>query len=173
MLIVTTGNGKGKTTAAIGQAIRAVGHGKHVFFAQFIKCDGYPSGEDLILRNFPGQITFLKGGKGFVGICGDNFPFSEHRAAAEKTLARVKAAACSGKYDLVVLDEANVAVDLKLLSIKELSTFLDSVPDSCDIVVTGRNASASIQDRADFVTECLEIKHPFHNHVAAKKGIEY
>jgi cob(I)alamin adenosyltransferase len=82
MLILTTGNGKGKTTAAIGQTTRALGHGKKVFFAQFIKCDSYPSGEDEILPKLP-NLTFLKGGKGFVGICGDKLPIEEHKAAAK------------------------------------------------------------------------------------------
>lgn len=173
MLIVATGNGKGKTTAAIGQAIRAMGHGKRVFFAQFIKCDGYPSGEDIVLRKFGDQLTFVKGGKGFVGICGDKLPFAEHRDAAEATFLAAKSAACSGQYELVVLDEVNVALALKLLTRKEVIDFLDSVPASCDLVFTGRNADAKILQRADFITECVEIKHPFRKEVAAKKGIEY
>jgi len=176
MLIVATGNGKGKTTAAIGQAIRALGHGKRVFFAQFIKCDGYPSGEDGILRNFgDDRLTFIKGGKGFVGILGDKLPFAEHRAAAKKLLAQAEEAARTEHYDLLILDEINVALALKLLTSAEVTAFLDAVPATCDVVFTGRGAAQDIIARADFVTECTEVKHPFHNKipVAAKKGIEY
>ena len=79
----------------------------------------------------------------------------------------------SGTYGLIVLDEINVAISLTLLSIKEVLTFLDILPDSCDIVFTGRYADARFLKRADFITECLEVKHPFQNNVAAKKGIEY
>ena len=173
MLIVATGNGKGKTTAAIGQAVRALGHGKRVFFAQFIKCEGYPSGEDEVLRNFGDSITFLKGGKGFVGILGDKLPLSAHQEAARKTLALARTAATSGHYELVVLDELNVALFLHLLELKNILDFLEAVPENCDIVMTGRDADPKIIDRADFVTECREVKHPYHKNVAAKKGIEY
>ena len=173
MLIVATGDGKGKTTAAIGQAIRALGHGKRVFFAQFIKCDNYPSGEDEVLRKFGDHLTFVKGGKGFVGILGDKLPFSEHQSAAQGLLMAAAEAARSGKYELLVLDEINVAMALKLLSLDEVLAFLDSAPAACDIVFTGRGALTKILHRADFVTECVEIKHPFRKSVAAKKGIEY
>lgn len=173
MLIVATGDGKGKTTAAIGQAIRALGHGKRVFFAQFIKCDNYPSGEDSMLRNFPGQLTFLKGGKGFVGICGDRLPFEEHRSAAQKALAAAREAALSGMFNLLILDEINVALALHLLAMEEVDDFLRVVPVSANVMFTGRGADPKIIERADFVTECKEIKHPFHQHVAAQEGVEY
>jgi cob(I)alamin adenosyltransferase len=173
MIIVATGDGKGKTTAAIGQAVRALGHGKRVFFAQFIKCDNYPSGEDNILRGFEGRLTFVKGGKGFVGICGDKLPIAEHRAAARKTFALAEEAARSGNYDMIVLDEVNVAVALKLIAPGEVLEFLDSIPPSCDVVLTGRNADPRVIRKADFVTECVLIKHPYHKKVAARKGIEF
>ncbi len=174
VLIVATGNGKGKTTAAIGQAVRAMGHGRRVFFAQFIKSDGFPSGEDRLLRTaFGDQLTFLKGGRGFVGICGDTLPFAEHRAAALATLDAVREAVASGSYGLLVLDEANVAMALKLIAREEMDDFLAAVPVECDVVITGRGADESIISRADFVTECVEVKHPFHSKVPAKKGIEY
>lgn len=174
MIIVATGDGKGKTTAAIGQAVRAMGHGKRVFFAQFIKCDGYPSGEDVMLRAFGAdKLTFIKGGKGFVGICGDKLPFSAHKAAAHETLSLAKKAAISGKYDLMVLDEVNVAVALKLLTVEDVFAFLDSVPAACDVMLTGRRADPKVIARADFVSECLEVKHPFHKNVKAKAGVEY
>jgi len=173
MLIVATGDGKGKTTAAIGQAIRALGHGKKVFFAQFIKSDKYPSGEDVILRRIKKNLTFIKGGEGFVGILGDTLPLEMHKAAAMRTLTLAQDAAVSGKYDLVILDEANVAVSLGLITKEALCAFLDAVPCACDVVITGRNADSRVLDRADFVTDCVEVKHPFHNKVHAREGIEF
>src|SRR3989344_7646159 len=118
MLIVATGDGKGKTTAAIGQAIRALGRGRRVFFSQFIKCEDYPSGEDDILRGFGEQLTFIKGGKGFVGILGDKLPREEHAAAAQETLTLAAEAAAFGRYGLAILDEANVAVTLGLITVQ-------------------------------------------------------
>ncbi len=173
MLIVATGDGKGKTTSAIGQAIRAIGNGRRVFFAQFIKCDDFPSGEDEMLRHLGDKLTFVKGGKGFVGICGDKLPFSEHQGTAQKTLALAEEAVMSGAYTLVILDEVNVAVALKLLTVDDLLRFLDSVPSTCDVMFTGRHADPKIIKRADFVTNCVEVKHPFHKKVPAQKGIEY
>ena len=173
MLIVATGNGKGKTTAAVGQAVRALGRGRKVFFAQFVKSDGYPSGEDEVLRGLAPGITFLKGGKGFVGILGDKLPIEEHRGAAAKTLGAALEAARSGQYGLIVLDEANVAVALDLVPLKALLDFLAAVPSECDVMLTGRMADPEILRRADFVTECVEVKHPFHDKVPAKKGVDY
>lgn len=172
MILLITGGGKGKTTSAIGQAIRALGRGRQVFFAQFIKSDGYPSGEDKMLREMPG-VTFLKGGKGFVGILGDKLPFEEHRAAALDTLSQAREASASGKYGLIVLDEANVAVSLKLISEDELVDFADKLPAECDLVLTGRGATPRLIERADIVTLCEEVKHPYQQDVKAKKGIEY
>lgn len=173
MLILATGDGKGKTTAAIGQAIRALGRDKRVFFAQFIKSEGYPSGEDDILRGFGERLTFVKGGKGFVGILGDKLPREEHVAAAKETLALAKKAAAGGHYGLVVMDEANVAVALGLISFEALLDAVDSAASDCDIVVTGRGADPKLIARADMVTECVEIKHPFRQKVSARKGVEY
>jgi cob(I)alamin adenosyltransferase len=173
MVILATGDGKGKTTAAIGQAIRALGRGRKVFFAQFIKSESYPSGEDDILRGFGEQLTFIKGGKGFVGILGDSLPREEHMAAAHKTLALAKKAAASGDYGLVILDEVNVALSLDLVSLQEVLDVMDSAAPDCDMVLTGRAADPGLIARADMVTECLEVKHPFHQNIAARKGVEY
>ncbi|OGY98646.1 MAG: hypothetical protein A2855_01285 [Candidatus Liptonbacteria bacterium RIFCSPHIGHO2_01_FULL_57_28] len=173
MLIVATGDGKGKTTAAIGQAIRALGRGRRVFFSQFIKCEDYPSGEDEILRGFGEQLTFVKGGKGFVGILGDKLPREEHAAAARETLAKCEEAAAFGQYGLVVLDEANVAAALGLIAVEDILNLVDAAAPDCDVVVTGRGADPKLIEKADMVTECKEIKHPFHQKVAARKGLEY
>ena len=173
MIILATGDGKGKTTAAIGQAIRALGRDRKVFFCQFIKSEGYASGEDEILRGFGERLKFVKGGKGFVGILGDTLPREEHAAAARETLALAKAAAVSGEYGLVVMDEINVAVSLGLISTEDALDVMDSAAPDCDIVLTGRGATPDMIARADMVTECMEIKHPFHEKAPARKGIEY
>ncbi len=177
MLMVFTGNGKGKTTAAIGQAIRALGQGKRVFMIQFIKSTGYPSGEDEVLPELfsraGGRMHFEKGGLGFVGILGDKLPFEDHKAAARSTLLKAREAARSGDYDLVILDEVNVALGLKLIDLDDVLELLGVVPPSVDIIFTGRNAPSEILSRADLATRCEELSHPYQNKVPARKGVEY
>ncbi len=180
MFMVFTGNGKGKTTAAIGQAIRALGDGKRVFMTQFIKSHGYPSGEDNMLPAMTskkgGSMYFEKGGLGFVGILGDKLPFQDHCAAAKATLARARSAALSGNYDLVILDEINVALDLKLIELSAALELLDAVgalPEPPDIIFTGRYAHSEILFRADLASRCDELCHPYQNRVPARKGVEY
>lgn len=175
--MVFTGNGKGKTTAAIGQAIRALGQGKRVFMIQFIKGPGYPSGEDSVLPGIVsaagGKLHFEKGGRGFVGILGDELPFEEHCIAARETLEKAALAAQSGEYDLIILDEVNVALDLRLLTLSEITDFLDSVPPSVDTIFTGRYAHSEVLYRADLATRCDELCHPYRQQVVARKGVEY
>ena len=179
MLIVFTGNGKGKTTAAIGQAIRAMGAGKRVFMIEFIKGEQYPSGEDCILNAFEPRLHFEKAGLGFVGILGDKLPLKKHRAAAVCALKRAKDAMLSKQYDLFILDEINVALDLKLVTLEELVDFLDAVPAEVDAVFTGRHAHSEILARADLITNYEDVWHPYHPSVvtgqrtSAKRGIEY
>lgn len=173
MLIVITGDGKGKTTAAIGQAIRALGQGQKVFMAQFIKSESYPSGEDAILKAFRPRVKFLKGGKGFVGILGDKLPFAEHRAAAKKTFAEFTRALRARAYGLYILDELNVALKLKLISLGDIVPVLRGIPEDVNVIVTGRGIHPLIAQMADLVTECKEVKHPFRQKVAARKGLEY
>lgn len=173
MLLVFTGNGKGKTTAAIGQGIRALGQGKRVFMIQFIKGRGYPSGEDTILPKLGKKFVFKKGGRGFVGILGDELPRSVHRTAALKTLAEGERAIRSGKYDLVVLDEINVALGLKLIPKARVLKLARNIPDNVDIIFTGRGGLPEIEARAALVTRCEDVRHPYHGGTKAKKGIEY
>jgi cob(I)alamin adenosyltransferase len=177
MFMVFTGNGKGKTTAAIGQAIRALGDGKQVFMIQFIKSKGYPSGEDEILPHMVsragGRMHFEKGGLGFVGILGDKLPFKDHCAAAVATLEKAVLAARSGDYDLVILDEINVALDLGLIELPAALAILDVAPESTDIIFTGRYAHSEVLFRADLATRCEELCHPYQSRVKARKGVEY
>src|SRR3989338_4524888 len=115
MLYIFTGNGKGKTTAALGQAVRAVGEGKKVLMVQFIK-GPWKSGEDFLAKGLEPNFKLVKMGKGFVGIMGDTLPREEHEKAAEDALAYVRKEIESGKWDIVILDEVNNAVSLNLIS---------------------------------------------------------
>lgn len=163
MLIIFTGNGKGKTTAALGQAVRMVGRGKRVLMIQFIK-GPWKSGEDFVEIVQKGGVSgfeLRKRGLGFVGILGDTLPKSEHVKAATSAFAEFKTELESGKWGSIVLDEVNVAVNLGLLSETDVLRSLEGLPPKSIVILTGRNAPSSFVDRADLVTEMREIKHPF------------
>ena len=193
MILIFTGNGKGKTTAALGQAVRAIGNGKKVLMIQFIK-GPWISGEDYFVGEFQisnFQFKIVKTGKGFVGILGDKLPLSEHKKVAAKGLDLAKKAVKSRKYDLIILDEINNAVHLKLIKAVDVLKILHDykirteyentklrnnkikqfIPD---IILTGRNAPKSFIKVADIATEMKEIKHVFKKDKRSmKKGIEY
>lgn len=175
MLIIVTGNGKGKTTSALGQALRVIGDGGKAIMFQFIK-GPWLSGEDFIFAKsqIPStKFQIIKGGLGFVGIRGDTHPRGEHIKAAEATWAKVQKAIESKKYDLVILDELNVALDLKLLKLAPVYSFLKKNRARFNIMVTGRYAPKKIIEIGDIVSEVVDVKHPFEKGVGAKKGIEY
>ncbi len=193
MLIIFTGNGKGKTTAALGQAIRALGQGKRVLTIQFIK-GNWESGEHKFFKqiaNRKARIVIRRAGKGFIGILGDRLPFLVHKKAAEEALALAKKSIKSGKWDLIILDEINVAESLRLIKVAEVLKILHDYEIRIkyentklqknksqhfflpDIILTGRDAPKSFIKIADLVTEMKEIKHPFKKGKLAKKGIEY
>lgn len=175
MLIVFTGNGKGKTTAALGQAMRALGQGKRVLTLQFIK-SGQISGEHKFLKKFnipQSKFQMIPAGKGFVKILGDKLPFSIHQKAAQQALQLAKKAIKSKKWDLIILDEINVAVNLKLIKAAEVLKILGRMTADKVAILTGRNAPKIFIQKADLVTEMKEIKHPFQKGKKAKKGIEF
>ena len=172
MIIVYTGNGKGKTTAALGQAVRALGEGKKVIMIQFIK-GPWISGEDVFVKKLKIEnckLKIVKGGKGFVGIMGDRLPRSVHKKAAKDTLKLAEKTILSKKYDLVILDEINVAVGLKLISENEVLKMLKKTPQGIDVVLTGRGAPKKFVDLAEIGTEMKEIKYKFR---PSKQGLEY
>ena len=173
MLIIYTGYGKGKTTAALGSACRALGRGKRVLMVQFIKSKEYSSGEDEAVKKLGNNFTFRKMGIGFVGILGDKKPFSAHQKAAEKALAFARSAITGGKYDMIVLDEINVAVDLKLLKASDVLSALKQSPEKMIFIFTGRGAPKSFIKKADLVTEMREVKHPFNKKKRACLGVEF
>ena len=164
---VYTGTGKGKTTAALGLALRAVGAGLKVFFAQFIK--GRFCSEITAIERYADQITFKQYGRGCF-IYGN--PDEADIAAGREGLEDVRKALQTGRYDVVVLDEANTAVHLGLFSADDLLSVIDAAGDNVEIVITGRNVPRRILDRADLVTEMMEVKHYHRKGVKARKGIE-
>lgn len=170
MIIVYTGNGKGKTTAALGLILRASGYNKKIMLIQFVKNSF--SGELRSLKKLKG-LKIIRGGKGFVGILGDKLPLEEHKKAALDTFDLLYKETMSGKWDLVVADEIIGAVSGKLLDAGLVLDLIDRKPDFVDLVMTGRNVSQEIIDKSDLVSEIKSIKHPFDKEVKAKKGIDY
>lgn len=164
---VYTGDGKGKTTAALGLALRAAGAGLRVFIAQFVKGRAYS--EDRALARFKGRITVMKFGRRCF-IHGK--PTAEDAAAALRGLKEAENAIRSGRYDLVILDEATIAAHLKLFPVSELLRLADAKPAGVELVITGRYAPRSLIRKADLVTEMREVKHYYRRGVRARNGIE-
>jgi cob(I)alamin adenosyltransferase len=165
---VYTGNGKGKTTAALGLALRAVGAGKKVFFAQFIKGKIYSEIEAV--RKFVPGITIKQYGLGCFIV---EKPTETDIRAARKGLAEVADVLKSDKYDVVVLDEATIALYYQLFSTDEFLDILKNKKQETEIVVTGRYAPPDLIEMADLVTDLQEVKHYYTKGIEARKGIEY
>ncbi len=166
---IFTGDGKGKTSAAIGAVIRALGHGLRVYIVFFMKGD-YPYGERNILSQLPSVTVDSFGSEGFVDPANVK---PEDREQAKKALAAARKAMLEGNYDLVVLDEVNVAVAFKLVEVDEVLKLIDDKPEGVELILTGRRADSKLVQSADLVTEMLKIKHPYDEGVAARGGIEY
>ncbi|OHA26964.1 MAG: hypothetical protein A3C06_04305 [Candidatus Taylorbacteria bacterium RIFCSPHIGHO2_02_FULL_46_13] len=173
MLIVFTGDGKGKTTAALGQALRAVGDKKKVLMVQLIK-GPWKSGEDASHKKLLPYFKIVKKGEGFVGIGHDSLPFGVHVTAAVEGLGYAKEQAETGRWDILIVDEIWNAWKLGLLTEEEISEFIDvSLPHVLHLILTGRNCPEQFIKRADLVTEMKEVKHPFAKGVSGKQGLEY
>lgn len=166
---IYTGNGKGKTTAAIGQAVRAAGAGLKTYIAQFMKEYPYSELESLkLLKDFVEVEQF----------CGDDFVYkrqlpdeSEIKKASDGlNIAKVKM--LSGYYDIIILDEAIVAIYFKLLNLNQIIEFIDSKPESVELILTGRYCPNELISKADLVTEMKEIKHYYSKGITSRKGIE-
>ncbi len=164
---VYTGNGKGKTTAALGLALRASGHGMHTYVGQFMKGQHY--GELDALRDHP-HITIEQYGD--VRCIHREEVTPEHVAQAQRGLERAREAMLSGQYDIVVLDEINVTIWFGLLTVEEVLAFLDERPEHVEVILTGRRAPPELIERADLVTEMREVKHYYQQGVLAREGIE-
>jgi len=169
LIQVYTGNGKGKTSAAFGLALRAVGRGLKVYMIQFIK-GGFDYGELFTVRNLS-NFTLKAFGRGkFVT---SKPPQKEDVDLAQEALHLAERIVQSGNYNIVILDEINVALDLNLISLEDVLKLIKRKPPSLELVLTGRNAHEEVITAADLVTEMKEIKHPFHKGIEARKGIEY
>lgn len=172
LVAVHTGEGKGKTTAALGTAVRAVGYGRRACFIQFIKGDWH-SGELDAAKRLEPELEWIRAGLGFYRIMGDDRPEEAHRQAAAEGLAVAREKICSGDYLLVVLDEINYAIDEGLLDVADVVALLRDKPESVHVILTGRNAHPDVIAMADLVTEMKEIKHPFQQGMLAQKGFDY
>ncbi|MBC8449152.1 MAG: cob(I)yrinic acid a,c-diamide adenosyltransferase [Chloroflexi bacterium] len=169
LIQVYTGEGKGKTTAALGLALRAAGHGLRVYIVQFMK--GWPHyGELVSVQQLPSVTLRQFGRPDFVNRA---HPDPEDVRLAGEALQHAGQIIASGDYDVVILDEVNVALDYGLIGLDDVLTVLDARPEHVELVLTGRGAHLEIIQRANLVTEMLAIKHPYDAGTVGRRGIEY
>ncbi|MCA9813165.1 MAG: cob(I)yrinic acid a,c-diamide adenosyltransferase [Nitrosarchaeum sp.] len=172
LIIVYTGGGKGKTTAALGIVLRAVGYGKKICMIQFIK-GSWHYGEMYSSKRLEPEFEMVAVGKGFVGIIDDKSSKQEHEMVAKEALKISLEKIQSGKYDVIILDEVNYAIKLGLVKTEDVLGLIEAKPAKLDLVLTGNHARDEIINMADLVTEMREIKHPFKRGIKAKKGIDF
>jgi cob(I)alamin adenosyltransferase len=172
LVVVITGYGKGKTTSALGMALRACGHGQRVCIIQFMKGDIY-AGEWDGVKKLDCAIELIATGKGFCGIQGNPYPFAEHRANAQEAITLARQKMGSGRLDLLILDEINNALHLKLLDHEQVIDLLQHKPPLLHLVLTGRDAHPDVIALADTVSEVREIKHAYRQHIEPQPGIDY
>ncbi len=172
MILLITGNGKGKTTSALGQALRTIGDGRTVLMVQFIK-GPWRSGEDDSHKLLDPHFKIIKTGLGFVGILGDTLSRQSHIDAAQKGLILARTEMLSGKWNMLILDEIHNAIALNLVSVADIHKLIDDLPQGMDLVLTGRDALPELMDRADIVSEVREVKHLYNTGQKGKKGIEW
>lgn len=169
LIQIYTGDGKGKTTAALGTAVRALGHGHKVHIVFFLKGD-YPYGERDTLSKLP-NLTFASFGT--MKFIDPQHITDEERHEAALAFESARQAVMSGEYDLVIMDEINLAIYWKLVTLEEVMKLINDKPEKVEIILTGRLASPEIIKRADLVTECHAVKHPYDAGITARPGIEY
>ncbi|MCV0431788.1 cob(I)yrinic acid a,c-diamide adenosyltransferase [Nitrosopumilus sp.] len=172
LIIVYTGKGKGKTTAALGIVLRAAGYGKKTCMIQFIKGSWHYGEMDSSKRLEP-EFEMVAVGKGFVGIIDDKSSKEDHEKIAKEAIRVSNEKIQSGNYDIVILDEINYAIKLDLVSVNDVLDIINSKPNNVDLILTGNYAKEEIIQKADLVTEMREIKHPFQQGIKAKKGIDF
>ena len=172
LVVVYTGDGKGKTTAAMGMCVRAVGYDWKICLIQFVK-GSWKYGELKGIKRLEPNVEMHVIGEGFVGIVDDTKDIEEHRKAAKRGIELAVEKISSGEYPLVILDELNVALDLGLVSDEDVKRILDARGEKQHLVITGRNAAGWLKEEADLVTEMVEIKHPYQKGILAQKGIDW
>ncbi|HYL66218.1 MAG: cob(I)yrinic acid a,c-diamide adenosyltransferase [Nitrosopumilales archaeon] len=171
-VIVYTGKGKGKTTAALGMALRAVGYNHKICMIQFIK-GSWHYGEMTSSKRLEPEFELTAIGKGFVGIMDDKSPIEDHKKISDEALRIAKEKIQSEKYDIIILDEINYAINLNLVKLEDVLDLIKIKPPKLNLVLTGNYARDEIIEVADLVTEMREIKHPFKAGIRAKKGIDF
>ena len=171
LIILYTGEGKGKTTAALGLVLRASGYNKKCLIIQFGKA--WFTGELVGIKKLGPNIKIIQGGKGFLDILGSRVSKAEHKKAASEAFDMLYKEVVSGNWDIVVADEIVGAVSSKVLSLTKVLQLIRQKNVKMDLVLTGHHASSKLIQVADLVTEMTEVKHPFQKGILAKKGIDF
>ncbi len=172
LVVVITGNGKGKTTSAMGMVLRASGHGFKSCIIQFMKGDLY-TGEWDGVKRLDGLVELHATGMGFCGIQGNTYTHAEHRASAQQAIELARQKLHSGDYQIIILDEINNALKLKLVDLEQVLDLIKSKPAPVHMVLTGRNAHPDVIELADTVSEVCEVKHAYQKDIEPQPGIDY
>ena len=172
LVLVITGNGKGKTTSAMGMVLRASGHGLKSCIIQFMKGDLY-SGEWDGVKLLGGLAELHATGMGFCGIQGNPYTHAEHRVNAQAAVALARAKMASSDYKIIILDEINNALQLKLVDLEQVLDLVKGKPELMHLVLTGRNAHADVVALADTVSEVCEVKHAYQKDIEPQPGVDY
>jgi cob(I)alamin adenosyltransferase len=172
LVVVITGYGKGKTTTALGIVVRACGHNMKVCMIQFMKGDLY-AGEWDGIKKMGCQVELIPTGKGFCGIQGNPYPYKEHRRNAQEAIQLAHQKIESGEYDILILDEINNALHLRLVDPEQVLEIIRRKPPLMHLVLTGRDADPQVIELADTVSEIVDVKHAYRKGIEPQPGIDY
>ena len=172
LVVVITGHGKGKTTTALGIAVRACGHNMRVSMIQYMKGDIY-AGEWDGIKKLDCSVELIPTGKGFCGIQGNPYTHEEHRENAQDAVRLAHQKMASDPPDILILDEINNALHLKLVDLDQVLEMIRKKPPQMHLVLTGRDAHPEVIEAADTVSEVLEVKHAYHKDIEPQPGIDY
>ena len=172
LIVLITGYGKGKTTTALGIAVRACGHNMRVCIIQFMKGDIY-AGEWDGVKKMGCEVELFSTGKGFCGIQGNPYPYEEHRMNAQEAIQLTLQKMESGQYDILILDEINNALHLRLVDLEQVLEIIRRKPPLVHLVLTGRDAHPQVVELADTVSEIKEVKHAYRKGIEPQPGIDY
>jgi cob(I)alamin adenosyltransferase len=172
LIVLITGYGKGKTTTALGIAVRACGHNMRVCIIQFMKGDIY-AGEWDGVKKMGCEVELISTGKGFCGIQGNPYPYEEHRMNAQEAIQLTLQKMESGQYDILILDEINNALHLGLVDLEQVLEIIRRKPPLVHLVLTGRDAHPQVVELADTVSEIKEVKHAYRKGIEPQPGIDY